>query len=52
MECFSMMRISMSLPKKLLADFDEVLKERGYQSRSKGIRDALQDYIVRHQWMN
>ena len=52
MESFSMMRISMSLPKKLLADFDEVLKERGYQSRSKGIRDALQDYIVRHQWMN
>lgn len=47
-----MMRISMSLPKKLLADFDEVLKERGYQSRSKGIRDALQDYIVRYQWMN
>ncbi len=50
--CFCMMRISMSLPKKLLADFDEVLKERGYQSRSKGIRDALQDYIVRYQWMN
>lgn len=47
-----MMRISMSLPKKLLADFDEVLKERGYHSRSKGIRDALQDYIVRYQWMN
>lgn len=47
-----MMRISMSLPKKLLADFDDVLKERGYQSRSKGIRDALQDYIVRYQWMN
>ena len=42
----------MSLPKKLLADFDEVLKDRGYQSRSKGIRDALQDYIVRYQWMN
>lgn len=47
-----MMRISISLPKNLLADFDEVLKERGYQSRSKGIRDALQDYIVRYQWMN
>ena len=50
--CIIMMRISMSLPKKLLSDFDEVLKERGYQSRSKGIRDALQDYIVRYQWMN
>lgn len=47
-----MMRISMSLPTKLLSEFDEVLKERGYQSRSKGIRDALNDYIVRHQWMN
>ncbi len=47
-----MMRISMSLPKKLLSDFDEVLKDRGYQSRSKGIRDALQDYILRYQWMN
>lgn len=47
-----MMRISMSLPKKLLSDFDEVLKDRGYQSRSKGIRDALKDYILRYQWMN
>ncbi|KZX12700.1 nickel-responsive transcriptional regulator NikR [Methanobrevibacter curvatus] len=46
------MRISMSLPKKLLAEFDEVLKERGYQSRSKGIRDALKDYILRYQWMS
>jgi len=46
-----MMRISMSLPKKLLNDFDEVLKDRGYNSRSKGIRDALKDYIVRYQWM-
>jgi len=46
-----MMRISMSLPKKLLNEFDEVLRDRGYQSRSKGIRDALKDYIVRYQWM-
>nr|WP_319372887.1 nickel-responsive transcriptional regulator NikR [uncultured Methanobacterium sp.] len=46
-----MIRISMSLPKKLLSEFDEVLKDRGYNSRSKGIRDALKDYIVRYQWM-
>lgn len=46
-----MMRISMSLPKKLLNEFDEVLQDRGYNSRSKGIRDALKDYIVRYQWM-
>jgi len=41
----------MSLPKKLLNEFDEVLIDRGYNSRSKGIRDALKDYIVRYQWM-
>ena len=46
------MRISMSLPNKLLNEFDDVLRDRGYQSRSKGIRDALKDYILRYQWMN
>jgi len=44
-------RISMSLPKKLLNEFDEVLRDRGYRSRSKAIRDALKGYIVRYQWM-
>jgi CopG family transcriptional regulator, nickel-responsive regulator len=47
-----MMRISMSLPRKLLEEFDEILQDRGYNSRSKGIRDALEDYIIRYQWMN
>ncbi|PKL72454.1 MAG: nickel-responsive transcriptional regulator NikR [Methanobacteriales archaeon HGW-Methanobacteriales-2] len=46
-----MMRISMSLPKKLLNEFDDVLQDRGYNSRSNGIRDALKDYIIRYQWM-
>ena len=47
-----MMRISMSLPRSLLKEFDAVIDDRGYRSRSKGIRDALKDYIVRYQWMN
>jgi len=46
------MRISISLPRKLLHDFDEVLHERGYKSRSKGIRDAVKDYMLRYQWMH
>ena len=46
------MRIIMSLPNKLLNEFDDVLRDLGYQSRSKGIRDALKDYILRYQWMN
>ncbi len=41
----------MSLPKSLLDDFDKVLADRGYHSRSKGIRDALNDYILRYKWM-
>lgn len=44
-----MIRISMSLPRKLLKEFDEILHDRGYNSRSKGIRDALEDYIIRYQ---
>lgn len=42
----------MSLPQSLLREFDAVIDDRGYRSRSKGIRDALKDYIVRYQWMN
>ena len=46
------MRVSMSLPEALLEDFDNVLADRAYTSRSKGIRDALNDYILRYKWMN
>ena len=46
------MRVSMSLPEALLEDFDNVLADRAYTSRSKGIRDALNDYILRQKWMN
>ncbi|AXV39125.1 ribbon-helix-helix protein, CopG family [Methanobacterium sp. BAmetb5] len=47
-----MMRISISLPKKLLKDFDDVVLDREYRSRSKGIRDALKDYIIRTHELN
>ena len=46
------MRISMSLPETLLEEFDNVLADRAYNSRSKGIRDALNDYILRYKWIN
>jgi len=44
-------RIGISLPKNLLARFDEVLDYRGYSSRSEGIRDAIRTYITYYQWM-
>jgi CopG family nickel-responsive transcriptional regulator len=42
----------MSLPKELLNEFDDITNDRGYNSRSKAIRDALKDYIIRYKWMN
>lgn len=46
------MRISMSLPRELLKEFDDVLADKRYQSRSKGIRDAVKDYIIQYRLMN
>jgi CopG family nickel-responsive transcriptional regulator len=43
-----MERISISLPEKLLEEFDRILKEKGYVSRSEGIRDAIRNYIIEH----
>jgi CopG family nickel-responsive transcriptional regulator len=36
----------------LLKDFDDVVLDREYRSRSKGIRDALKDYIIRTHELN
>ncbi|VVB63267.1 Putative nickel-responsive regulator [uncultured archaeon] len=46
------MRIGISLPVKLLGKFDEIILQRGYSSRSEGIRDAIRNYIVNYEWMN
>ncbi|GBF36917.1 MAG TPA: nickel-responsive transcriptional regulator NikR [Methanothermococcus okinawensis] len=44
-------RISVSLPTKLLEEFDKVISERGYACRSEAIRDAIRDYIIKHKWI-
>jgi CopG family nickel-responsive transcriptional regulator len=46
------MRIGVSLPDNLLERFDEIIKKRGYSSRSEGIRDAIRNYIIHYDWMN
>ena len=46
------MRIGVSLPEKLLSRFDEIILQRGYSSRSEGIRDAIRNYIVHFEWMS
>lgn len=47
-----LMRIGVSLPEKLLNKFDEIILQRGYSSRSEGIRDAIRNYIVNYEWMS
>ena len=44
-------RIGVSLPSNLLTSFDQILKKRGYSSRSEGIRDAIRSYITYYKWM-
>ncbi|OFV65755.1 MAG: NAD+ synthetase [Candidatus Syntrophoarchaeum butanivorans] len=46
-----LMRIGVSLPENLLKRFDNIIKKRGYSSRSEGIRDAIRNYIVDYEWM-
>jgi CopG family nickel-responsive transcriptional regulator len=47
-----MERISISLPEKLLEEFDRILREKGYVSRSEGIRDAIRSYILEHSFIS
>jgi len=47
-----LMRIGVSLPEKLLSRFDEIILQRGYSSRSEGIRYAIRNYIVHYEWMS
>jgi len=46
------MRIGISLPENLLNRFDEIILQRGYSSRSEGVRDAIRSYIVNFEWMS
>jgi len=47
-----LMRIGVSLPDNLLGKFTEIIENRGYSSRSEGIRDAIRSYLSHYEWMN
>jgi len=47
-----LMRIGISLPENLLNKFDEIIQQRGYSSRSEGVRDAIRNYIINFEWMS
>ena len=44
-------RTGISIPTFLLEQFDDIIQQRGYPSRSEGIRDAIRSYITDYTWM-
>lgn len=46
-----LMSIGVSMPENLLLKFNDIIIERGYSSRSEGIRDAIRNYINYYEWM-
>lgn len=43
-------RIGVSLEDDLLARFDRLIAEKGYESRSEAIRDLIRDALVQRAW--
>ncbi len=43
-------RFSVSLPPKLLEEFDALLKEKGYDNRSEALRDLIRDFLAAQEW--
>jgi len=43
-------RFSVSIDNELLRKFDQVIKEKKYETRSRAIRDLIRDLIVEREW--
>jgi len=43
-------RFSISISPDLLERFDQTIKEKSYESRSKAIRDLIVNFIVEREW--
>jgi len=43
-------RIGVSLENDLLAQFDRLIEQKGYATRSEAIRDLIRDALVQRQW--
>ena len=43
-------RFGISIPEKLLQEFDHYCRARNYQNRSEAIRDLIRDRLVKDEW--
>ena len=44
-------RVGVTFPPDLLREFDEMLEEMGYESRSKAIQDSVRALVSEHKWL-
>ncbi|AEH36660.1 CopG family ribbon-helix-helix protein [Halopiger xanaduensis] len=42
------MRTSLNVPDDLLSRFDDIWQEQGLESRSRGVREAMREYVEAH----
>jgi len=45
-----LVRFSVSIDEPLLAAFDALIRERGYENRSEAIRDAIRHQLIQREW--
>lgn len=43
-------RFGISLPEKLLDQFDLLIRQKGYTNRSEALRDLIRDELVEREW--
>ncbi|MGB9811883.1 MAG: nickel-responsive transcriptional regulator NikR [Dictyoglomus turgidum] len=43
-------RFGVSIEEDLLENFDKIIENKGYNSRSEAIRDLIRDYIIKEKW--
>jgi len=44
-------RVGVTFPPELLAEFDNIINKMGYESRSKAIQDAVRLYVSEKKWV-
>ena len=44
-------RVGVTFPPELLAEFDDIINKMGYESRSKAIQDAARLYVSEKKWL-
>lgn len=45
-----LVRFSVSIEEELLAAFDALVRDQGYQNRSEAIRDAIRGRLIEQEW--